>query len=245
MSLTPSVHPSAPPAGTSSPPRQRRGWTAPRIASVVGGSIAGLLSLTLLSFGGLATYETNADRDATGYVNADTNTITTGGYVITSNEFAELADRVYADAVGDVRLRATSTDGSAVFIGVAPTTAVDQYLKGVDRTVVTGWFGFETEPLAAAGTAPSTTPAGTKIWTHQVSGTGTQSLAWDPQGDTTVVIMNADASRGVSVTADIGATLPGLVWVAVVLFILGALFLAAAVGLIAVPLARIGRESRS
>lgn len=245
MSMTPSVKPSAPPAGTPVAPINRRGWTAPRVISVVAGSIAGLLSLTLLSFGGLATWETNADRDATGYVNAATHTITTGGYVITSNEFAELADRAYAGALGDVRLRATSTDGSAVFIGVAPAPAVDQYLAGVDRTVVTGWFPFETAQQSAAGAAPTAAPVGTNIWTHHVSGTGTQSLAWDPESDTTAVVMHPDATRGVTVTADIGATLPGLVWVAVILFVLGALLLAAAVGLIAVPLARISKEGRS
>jgi hypothetical protein len=128
---------------------------------------------------------------------------------------------------------------------VAPAIVVDKYLRGVDRTVVTGWFPFETEQVTAAGSAPSTAPAGTKIWTHQVSGTGTQSLAWDPQSDTTVVVMHADATRGVSVTADIGATLPDLVWVAVVLFIVGALLLGIAVGLIAVPLARLRKEGRS
>ncbi len=245
MSVTPSVQPSAPPAVTPSPPVNGRGWTPARIVSLVAGCFAALLSLTLLSFGGLATWETNADRDATGYVNASSHTISTGGYVITSDEFAELADRAYAGSLGDVRLRATTTDGSAVFIGVAPASAVDQYLTGVDRTVVTGWFPFETDQLPAAGTAPPTAPGARSIWTHQVSGTGTQSLAWDPRSDTTVVVMHPDATRGVSVTADIGATLPGLVWVAVALFVAGGLLLVAAASLIAVPLARIRKEGRS
>ena len=245
MSISPSVDPAAP---ATSPPMggsARRGWTAARTISVVAGSLVGLLSLTLLSFGGLATWETNAARDASGFINANTHTMTTAGYVVSSNEFAEIADRSYAGAVGDVRLRATATDGSAVFIGVAPASAVDRYLTGVDRTVVTGWFPYETDQLPAAGTAPTSIPTRSSIWTHKVSGTGTQSLAWHPESDTTVVVMHPDASAGVSVTADIGATLPDLVWVAVGLFAVGGLLLVAAAGLIVVPIARIRKEART
>ena len=240
MSVTPSVEslPTATP-----PPRYATGWSAGRIVSIVAGSLLGLASLTFLSFGGLATYETNVDRDSAGFVTADSHVVTTSGYVITSNEFAELAGRAYSGALGDVRLRATATDGSPVFLGVAPATLVDRYLAGVDRTVVTGWFPFDTRQQAARGTAPATAPADQSIWIASTAGTGTQSLVWKPESDTTVVLMHPQATSGVTVRADIGASLPDLAWVAVVLFVVGGVLMVAAVALIAVPLARIRKEA--
>lgn len=246
MTVKPSVEPLAPYAVATSPPDRRRGWTAGRVFSIAAGSIVCLLSLTLLSFAGLATWETNTDRDAAGYLTASSHTVTTGGYAITSNEVGELAGQVWGGALGTVRIRATASDPAAgVFIGVAPKAAVDSYLTGVDRTVVTGWFPFGTRQLPATGAAPKTTPIDSKIWTAQVSGQGTRTLTWRPASDTTVVVMDPNAGAGVRVTADVAASVPDLAWFAVALFVLGGLLLGAAVVLIAAPMTRIRKEIRS
>jgi len=64
-------------------------------------------------------------------------------------------------------------------------------------------------------------------------------LTWPVQsGDWTVVAMNANGSRSVSVRVDAAATVPALPWVAAGLLIGGVLFLAGGVVLIAVPLRR-------
>lgn len=241
MSMTSSVEPSAPSARPTPPAIRRRGWTAGRIVSVVAGCMIGLLSLTLLSFGGLATWETNTDREA-GFLTASAHSVTTGGYAITSTEFGELAGRVYGGLLGDVRIRATTTDGSPVFIGVAPTTATDQYLADVDHAVVKGWFPFESGQVRGSGAAPTVAPTDAKIWTAHASGTGTQTLTWRPAGDTTVVVMHPDAATGVTVTADIGASVPDLVWVAVALFVVGGVLLVAAIFLVAVPVTGVSKE---
>ena len=71
---------------------------------------------------------------------------------------------------------------------------------------------------------------------------GTQSLTWRPTGGTwVIVVMNADGRPGVSVTADAGATVPDLRWIAVGLIGVGAVLLASAIVLIAVPVTRAGR----
>jgi hypothetical protein len=53
-----------------------------------------------------------------------------------------------------------------------------------------------------------------------------------------VVVMNADGRAGVDVTADIGATAPALLWVAVGALAFGALLLAAGVTLLVLAVRR-------
>lgn len=129
-----------------------------------------------------------------------------------------------------------------MFIGVAPTAAVDSYLAGVSRQVVTGWSPFSSDYRHEAGAVPKTAPIDAQVWTAQVSGPGTQTLTWQPVGGSwTIVMMHPNGSAGLSVTADIGATIPDLAWFAVALFAAGVLLLSAAVLLVAVPAARASR----
>jgi hypothetical protein len=128
-----------------------------------------------------------------------------------------------------------------VFIGVAPTAAVDKYLTGVGRTAVNDWFPLATRDVASTGATGTTAPTATNIWTTHVSGTGQQSLTWKPSSGTTVVVMHPDGSTGVSATVDVGAQVPDLVWLAVGCFIVGGLLLGAAVVLILIPVRRAGR----
>jgi len=71
--------------------------------------------------------------------------------------------------------------------------------------------------------APRTAPADAGIWATQSNGPGGRVLTWTPtRGDWTVVIMNADASRGLTVRGDVGATVPALTGIAAGLLIGGA-----------------------
>ena len=53
--------------------------------------------------------------------------------------------------------------------------------------------------------------------------------------------MNPDGAAGMSVTADAGATVPDLAWLAVILFAIGGVLLLAAVALVVVPVVRASR----
>ena len=243
MSVSPPVKP--PSVGPPSAPARRGGWTAGRIVSLVIGCILGLAALGLLGAGGFATWATNTQRDAAGYLTS-THAVATTGNAVTSDQidFWTATDWITpADVLGTIRIRATETNpAAAVFIGVAPTAAVDSYLAGVSRQVVTGWSPFSSDYRQEAGAVPKTAPADARIWTTQVSGPGTQTLTWRPAGGSwTIVMMNQNGSAGLSVTADIGATIPDLAWFAVALFAVGVLLLGAAVLLVAVPTARASR----
>ena len=56
--------------------------------------------------------------------------------------------------------------------------------------------------------------------------------------------MNSDASRPVAVQADVGATIPWLIWLAVGLLIFGVLLLALGTVLIAIPVHRASHDRR-
>jgi hypothetical protein len=246
---TMTVEPSATtvPALSAPPPaRHRRGWTAGRIVSLVIGSVVGLVSLGLLTAGGVATWATNTQRDAAGYLTTDTRSFATSSYAVTTGgiDLGTSAGWINPGHVlGMVRIRATAVDPSkSVFVGIAPQTAADTYLAGVNRMVVTNWASGHTRQHVGTGAAPRSAPTDARIWITQASGPGTQTLTWRPiSGHWVVVVMNANGAPGVSVTTDVGATAPDLGWLAVVLFAVGGVVLAASVALIAVPVVRAGR----
>jgi len=233
-------------ATPSSPPEGRRGWTPWRIVSLVVGALLGLVSLGLLAGGGVATWATNTQRDAAGYFTTDTRTFSTASYAVTSDGIdlgSATASITPGDVLGTVRIRATATQpGHAVFLGVAPQAAVNSYLAGVNHLIVTNWPDGHTRNVIIAGAAPRSAPADAQIWTAQTAGPGRQSLTWRPTGGNWVaVVMNADRSPGVSVTADVGAEVPDLKWIAVGLFVAGGVLLAISVVLIVVPVVKASR----
>ncbi|HSC51218.1 MAG TPA: hypothetical protein VLD16_13220, partial [Gaiellaceae bacterium] len=71
--------------------------------------------------------------------------------------------------------------------------------------------------------APRAPPTAQSFWAASASGVGTQTLSWKVRdGDWSVVLMNADGSRGVAADVDLGAKLSFLLWVAIGLLIGGA-----------------------
>ena len=116
--------------------------------------------------------------------------------------------------LGDGRVTVESRSGSSIFVGVAATDSVESYLGGVGRTTMAPERAFEERRLpvceTSGGQAPSAAPASLPIWTTYSQGKGPQVITWPfEKGDWTVVVMNADGSRGLDVTVDAGATFPG------------------------------------
>ena len=99
-----------------------------------------------------------------------------------------------------------------VFAGIGPAADVARYLRGVsvDRIVQVNWpGGMRTEP-EHGGTRTPAPPGEQSFWTVHDQGS-TANLRWTVQrGDWTLVIMNADGSSGVSVSASGSLGLPAL-----------------------------------
>ncbi len=229
------------PEKAPSPPApvpQRTGWTAGRIVSVVIGSALLFLATGSVIAGAGALWAHNARQDD-GYLSSPTVGVSTGRYAMVTDSFrlegAGLGWTV-DNVLGTVRLEASPLDDEGdLFLGIGATADVRRYLNDVgfteltrfgsrwDRGLVTTWTAVD-----HAGSAPPVAPGQADVWAASATGAGARSLAWRPaEGDWTVVIMRADAAPGVAAGVQVGALLPGLVWIGVGLLGVGVLLLAA------------------
>jgi hypothetical protein len=225
------------PSATSAPvgPPARTGWTAGRVVGVVVGSVLGLAALGMLTGGTALLVADNALRDNAGFVTSAERHVSSSGYAVTMPsvriDTAPGASMLPRRLVGDVRLRATAPAGDTLFMGIASASDVQRYLGDVARTIPdAGWSGGR----EVAGVAPTAPPTQLRIWDASVSGTGTQELTWAPRsGDWAVVLMRADGSADVSAQVSVGAELPWLGTVGVVVLVGGLILLVGGVVLVA------------
>jgi hypothetical protein len=232
---------------SSGPTAHHARWTTGRVISLVLGCLFALASVGLLVAGGALLFADRTMR-TDGYVTSDTKHIGSDGYAVVSDPInlhvgAGPDWPVLRSILGDIRIRATSqTPGTAVFLGIARTADVDRYLRGVPHATVSD-FGRNVSSTEHPGTATPTPPTRQNFWTVQVTGTGMQKLTWAPSsGRWSLVAMNADGARRVTMQADAGATVPALTLVATTLLVLGALLLALGAVLIAIPVRRAARD---
>jgi hypothetical protein len=143
--------------------------------------------------------------------------------------------------LGEVRIRVTpASTSSALFVGIGPADDVDRYLAGVSHTVISDFWTNRVE--AIGGGTPGSAPGAQDFWAASATGPGAQTLTWDPaNGSWTVVVMNADGRPGVDVRADLGATYPALLGIAIGVLVVGAAFLVGGVLLIAGAIRRASR----
>jgi len=216
----PQEHPEAP---------RPHGWTAGRTASVIVGAVLAFAAMGLLTGGGALLWADRTQRDADGYFTGSTS-ISAPGYAVTSDPLqvqGVSGAPNLAPLIGDVRIRATNADARPVFIGIGRTDAVARYLASTEYTTM-GSLDNRSADRVHSGGAPVTPPGDAGVWAAQTSGGGTQTLGWHVQdGQCTAVVMNADGSRGMVMRAEAGATVPVLGWIALGLFIGGAVLLAA------------------
>jgi hypothetical protein len=217
------------PAQVEDVPSGTSGWTGGRIASLVIGAVLVLLAVGLLGAGGTGLWAYLFKREA-GYVTTDVHKFSTAGWAL-ATEPAELGSAgvgwLYPPTLlGEVRIRVTPADsGSALFVGIGPSSDVDRYLAGVKRTVISDFWGDDVQP--SGGGELRSAPGTQRFWVASSTGTGTRTLVWKPRdGSWTVAVMNADGGPGVDVSADLGASIPALPWVALGLLVVGLVFMA-------------------
>jgi hypothetical protein len=213
-------------------------WSAGRIVALVVGALFALTAIGPLVGGAATIWADRTQRDATGMLTSPAIALSTDTRAVASES---LDVRLHGpdwtqlrSIIGDTRLRfAASSPDRPIFVGVAPADDVAAYLSGTQYVTVTDLFDGDVTTVRHDGDAPSGPPAAQSFWVAKANGTGAQSLTWTPQdGDWAIVVMNADGSPGVSVSADAGATAPVLGWVAVGLLIGGAVLLLAGVALL-------------
>ena len=241
--------PAAPVVAPSRPQAAARpsGWTGGRIAALVIGVLLALVSVGLLGGGGTVLWADTTQRDAAGYLTTSAHEFATAGSALAS-ERIDLGSAgtgwLYTPALlGTVRIRVTPTHSSpALFVAIGPTTEVERYLTGVSHTLISDLWTNRVQ--AIGGGMPRSAPGMQTFWAASTTGPGPQVLRWDPaNGSWMVVVMNASGQPGIHVRADLGATYPSLLPIAVGLLATGAVFGAGAALLIAGAIRR--RASRA
>lgn len=224
------------------------GW----VVMVVVGGIITLLSLGPLLGGGLLIAADATQKDSDGFFTSPDGRLETTSYAITSDEIDLGADPTDNDTrfdLGDfvtIRMDVESSSESPVFVGIGPQADVARYLKGVERATVEdlSFDPFSVRYRYEAGGAPSGEPTGEDFWVASAHGPGRQTLEWEPEsGNWSVVIMNADAERGVSVDAAIAAKSPWVLRVGVGLAVAGVVALLVGATLLVVGVIGLARQA--
>jgi hypothetical protein len=192
--------------------------TGRSITAIVLGGVAALIGavLVLSGMGPMGEY-----RDVDGYYMSDALTVDRPTHAIVSDDVDLLRGRyetliensmlAFADAPDDVRVQGMASPPNALFLGIAPTSAVEDYLSGVAHDEITDWDTnlaalTDIEYRTNVGTAPPGPPGTETFWATSGEGTEMQTLDWTIEsGDWTVVIMNADAAAGVAAELAFGA----------------------------------------
>ena len=213
-------------------PPPRRGWGFGRVLLLIVGSLGVLIGLALLVAGGFALWADQTQRDDDGYLTTPSETFSTSQYALASEGLdvnAEGPDWLTdPDRFGRIKIEATSNDGRPLFVGIGPEGAVNGYLRGVAHDVVNdvNFDPFSVDYARRSGGPPRSDPAAQRFWAARATGSRDESLTWDVEsGDWSVVVMNADGSRGVDVDLAVGARLGFLLWLAIGLLVGGAVVL--------------------
>jgi len=211
--------------------RPRSNWTASRVIGMIFASIGGLIGLALL-VGGIAVLAAYAfGRDDDGYFNSDRQQLETATYAIITEDIdlgVDEADWAPDKILGNVRAQVEGE--KPVFIGIGSDDDVDRYLGDVAHDELIGFDGDDPEFDPHEGRAPQTPPGDQDFWVAESEGSGEQSLTWDAEfGRWTAVVMNADATRGIDVEADVGVKLDWAIWPGLGMFVVGLLMTVGAV----------------
>jgi hypothetical protein len=195
-------------------------------------AIAAIVSAAVLALSGAAALAANALSDSNGYFNWPTETFTSGGYAIAMKtvDISHAPKWVFSSALLDsVRVKAHSD--RPLFIGIARASDVNRYLHGTEHDAVSGltYDPFNVNYDHVDGQAPARAPMNVSFWVKSATGNGNLALAWKPRpGAWRAVVMNADGSRGVTASLQLGARSSLLWWAGAALLGLGAIAAVAA-----------------
>jgi hypothetical protein len=206
------------------------------VALIILGSVLGLMALAFVSVGGTALWSDLAKRDSAGYYTGSTHRIANGSYAVTHDgvDIQYLPSWANDGKLARLRIAATSETGRSLFIGVARENDANAYLANVAYANLNDYEESDSKQKydPVSGTGKPLRPASQDIWVASATGAG-PTLKWRVgEGRWTVVLMNADASKGVAADVKLGINVSYLGWVSAGLLALGGVLAAAAAYLI-------------
>ncbi|WP_116997030.1 DUF4389 domain-containing protein [Desertimonas flava] len=216
---------------------------AGRIVMMIVGSVLALAGFAMVVGGGAAIVGYATQRDDGFFTTGDLR-LASPTYAITSDHIDLDSDPGPGDwlidrgALGTVRLEvdaAAAAEPAEVFVGIGPSDDVDAYLDGVghDRVRDVDLSPDRVTYRRSPGERTPTPPGDETFWVASVTTDATDALEWEVEsGDWTIVVMNADASRGVDVDTDVGIQLDWFLPAAIGLLVGGLALLAGGTALI-------------
>lgn len=212
-----------------------------RLLLAIVGATLGLVALGLIMAGAALLWAQTFERDADGYFTSETVELATTTHALVSTDFqlgAGPQDWFPSGGLATLRLHVDPAGAAPTFVGIGPEASVDAYLSGAGYAEVTEIEDDGADYAVTSGTAPAP-PGDQAFWVASVSGAGPGDLTWEPRsGRWTVVIMNADASAGVEVSAAAGVASDLVVPVAAGLLAVGILLAAGAAALLVTAVRR-------
>ncbi len=205
-------------------------------AALVGAAVTGLIAFALFLAGGLLLWANGHYKDAVGYLSTGSQRFDSREYAITTPNLQVGAGApgflIKADRYGEIRLQTMAKGGKPLFVGVARTSDVDRWLRGTSFSEVSDidYAPFGATYAEHRGTRKPGPPSAQTFW----AATGDHALHWNVQsGDWSVVVMNADGSRGVAAAVSAGAKVPYIAEIAYFTLGFGLLFVVATAALTA------------
>jgi hypothetical protein len=212
-----------------------RSWGTGRIVSVVLGALLFLVAGGLLTVAATGAIASSTLRDGEGYLMSPAVSVSSSGSAVVSQTMelrsgtsVALPERL----IGDLKARVDDRTSQPVFIGVARADDAATYLADVGYSTVLDPTAADGRPSYQqhSGGLPTSRPSKAGIWVASSIGTGRQTVTWPArEGQWTLVLMNADGSRGVGADVAVGATVPGLGGVLTGLFVLGGVLMAVSI----------------
>ena len=226
--------------------------SAGRIVGIVIGSLMLLVGLGLILGGGGVLVAKHVLADEQGFVSMRSAPIDQDAYAIVIPAQIDGPPWFWGRHAVMVRLDVTGRGANErpIFVGLADRIDADRYLAGVSVANVRDLRFAAGNPMRrpqlVADVVPGTTvppaPATQSFWIATGTGTKTQSIVWRIEpGDYSVIVMNADASRGIAVTASIGAKAPIVTLVAAAVLGLGVIVFALGLLVVILSARRSGR----
>lgn len=222
-----------------------------RVISLIVGCLLLLPGIGMVAGGGAMTIGYAVARNDDGYFEIGLDRLQTPTVAIRSEDVDFFADpgspNWVVDALDlDLQVRADGVDPEAeLFVGVADRRDVEAYLMGVAHDEVVELRDRVARYERIGGTADAALPPIEQdFWVESAVGTDT-SLEWAVESGTwTIVLMNADGSRGVSADVDVGVRSDAFLPVALTLLGIGLFVTALAVVLIVLGARRDDRDDR-
>jgi hypothetical protein len=211
-----------------------------QIIMIVVGSLCALLGFAVAAGAAAIGWGLSFERDSNGFFTTPTDRFATTTFALTTKKI-DLGDPT-ADSgwenrkIATVRIRATASGDRPLFVGIGPERAVEQYLQDVRHDEISdveyGPFRASYSQHHVTATGSPAVPTAQTFWVAQSVGTSATTVWEVKEGEWSVVVMNSDASSGVSADIQVGAKIAWLGPLAIALAVGATLLLISAVALI-------------